>query len=543
MLSLITWAQPGNLKNTAKSMFNITTYDAQGAICTVAKGVFTSTDGKAIAPWSALAHAQHATITTIDGATYNVQSIIGISELYDVCHITTTATATTPVTFATSPATKGQQLWLLGIQGKKYIATPYVVDRAEPFMEHYTYYVFEYNAASATIGQPLINDKGQVAALYQQSSSSLYGKGVDASFAASLMAQPFDINNSAYAHTSLRLAIPANRKDAQLMSMLAASLPDTTKQAGYISDYIAAFPTEVDGYATSAMIHLSANRFAAADYTMQQCLKHATDKAEAHSEYARIMQQKLLYNADTTYNAWTLDRALDEATTAVKINALPSYRHRQAQLLYAKGCYRQALDILDNLLSGSLHTSEVFYEAAQCHTMLGNSSDIIVALLDSAVTACHQPLSAIDAPYILARGRLHHDMGNYRLALVDYNRYDTLMQGRADAQFYYTRYLCETKLHQWQQAINDIAHAAWLQPGNDAMLAELASLQLRVGKHADAITTAEMCLKANANNTDAIIIKGIALIFGKHKAEGMALLEQAKKLGDTRADDYIKKYK
>ena len=100
MLSLITWAQPGNLKNTAKSMFNITTYDAQGAICTVAKGVFTSTDGKAIAPWSALAHAQHATITTIDGATYNVQSIIGISELYDVCHITTTATATTPVSIS-----------------------------------------------------------------------------------------------------------------------------------------------------------------------------------------------------------------------------------------------------------------------------------------------------------------------------------------------------------------------------------------------------------------------------------------------------------
>ena len=38
------------------------------------------------------------------------------------------------------------------------------------------------------------------------------------------------------------------------------------------------------------------------------------------------------------------------------------------------------------------------------------------------------------------------------------------MAGRANDAFYYARYQCEMKVKQYQQALNDIAHAAFINP-------------------------------------------------------------------------------
>ena len=133
--------------------------------------------------------------------------------------------------------------------------------------------------------------------------------------------------------------------------------------------------------------------------------------------------------------------------------------------------------------------------------------------------------------------------GQYRLALKDYNAYDTLMLGRANATFYYIRYQCEMKVHQYKQALNDIAHAALLSPEQPLYIAELASLQLRVNQYEDAIKTADLCLKYAPDNSDSYIIKGLALIQLKKTAEGLEALQKAKELGDSRADELIKKYK
>ena len=165
-------------------------------------------------------------------------------------------------------------------------------------------------------------------------------------------------------------------------------------------------------------------------------------------------------------------------------------------------------------------------------------------LLDSCVARCPQPLTTISAPYILTRGHLRDAMKDYRGALADYNTYDTLMLGRASADFYYTRYTCEVNLRQYQQALNDIAHAAVVaQPDmRPPYLAELASLQLRVNKLEDAVKTADLCLNLDQKSTDALVIKGVALNALKRKAEAIECLKKAAELGDKRGDEYIKKY-
>ena len=134
-------------------------------------------------------------------------------------------------------------------------------------------------------------------------------------------------------------------------------------------------------------------------------------------------------------------------------------------------------------------------------------------------------------------------MKQYRAALKDYNQYDTLMLGRATADFYEARYKVEIQVHQFQQALNDIAHAIYLNPQEPLYLAEMASLELRVSRFEEAVQTADLCLKLDPKAADAYLIKGLALIELKKKDEGIAALQKAQELGDSRAEAYIKKYK
>ena len=328
------------------------------------------------------------------------------------------------------------------------------------------------------------------------------------------------------------------------MVMFAADKGDSAKYAGYIADYISQFPYDVDGYSMDALRRVNYGDYDGADKQMQTALKQVTNKAEAHSEYSRVMYQKLIFSNDSLYKPWTFDRAYVEAEKAYKLDPQPAYKHRMAQILYSKAEYQKAYELFEELTKSSISNSEVFFEAAQCKTQLGASNEEIIVLLDSAVARCPQPYTTVSAPYILTRGQLRDAMKNYRGALADYNTYDTIMVGRASADFYYTRYKCEVNLRQYQQALNDIAHAAFVAHPDmrPVYLAELASLQLRVNRFEDAIRTADLCLSVDNSSTDALVIKGVALNAIKRKAESAECFKKAAELGDKRGDEYLKKY-
>ena len=163
-----------------------------------------------------------------------------------------------------------------------------------------------------------------------------------------------------------------------------------------------------------------------------------------------------------------------------------------------------------------------------------------MALLDSAVNV--QP-GAISAPFVLARGRLYDADGQSRKAFKDYLLYDSLMNYNVQSdEFYYIKYRCESKIRQFQLALNDIAHAIILNRREPVYYAEMASLQLRVNKPDDAIKTCDMALQLSDKYADIYIIKGIALCETDKKAEGIEALQKAKELGDDRAEGLIEKY-
>lgn len=531
----------GDLK---KALFLLTTYNADGSVRTAdTYGVFTSATGEAIGPWSPLSGAASATVTDANGKTYPVETILGANELYDVCRFRVDA-KTTPVAIASSQASSGATLFLVVPNGKKAETVETRLSRVETFMDKYAYYVFPSVEQSCSAGLPFVNAAGQLVGLLQKSGTSDDLHATDANFYMAQSVTGLSVSDPVYRQTGIRLEMPKDKKDALILLMMAGDQSDAAKYSRYVEDFIRIFPTEIDGYSARAQQKVVAGDFAGADEDMQTALRQAHDKAEAHAEYARVMYQKLVYNPDTLYKAWTFDRAIEEAREAYRLSPVPAYRHREAQITFSKGDYQGALDLFTSLTTTPLRQNgEVFFEAAQCKSQLKAPQSEVIALLDSAIYACPQPLTAIAAPYVLARGGEYDKAGEYRKALSDYNVYDTLMVGRASAEFYYTRYRCELQVKQYQQALEDIAHAAVVSGRDPFYVVEMASLQLRFNRYEEAIQAADICLERAPESTDAFIIKGLALIQSQKKEEGMQCLQRAKDLGDDRAQGLMEKYK
>ena len=534
--------QSKQVKKAAASIFSLTTFKTDGTLLASTNGVFINDNGEAISAFYPFVGADSAVVIDTNGNALPVDVIIGANELYDVCKFKVNG-KTTPIKIASTPSMTGEKVWMLGYSIKNQEAKQVPIQKTELFMDKYTYYIFSSETPENMEGCPFVNAKGELIGILQHANHSEGTHAVDAHFM-----KDMQINNGlsladpVLRQTTIRTQLPAKEEDA-LVTLMMASEQNKKNYLKYIQDFKRSFPHAVDGYAAQARQYANKKEFAKAATEMETAIQNVHKKDAAHAEYAKIIFHQQLFQPDSTYLAWSLDKALAEAQKAYEINPLPAYLHQQAQIIYSKGNYQKAYDMFIALTKTNLRSGELFYEAAQAKAQLKANQAEILSLLDSAVAACPQPLTPIAAPFVLARGAAYDQAGDYKKAIMDYNRYDTLMLGRANHEFYYTRFNCNVKLRRYQQALNDIAHAAVLNRQEPTYLAEMASLQLKVNYIDDALKTAELCIGIAPNYPDIYLIKGLALIQKKQKKLGIEAFEKAKQLGDKRAQDYIDKYK
>lgn len=534
--------QSKQVKKAAASIFSLTTFKTDGTLLASTNGVFISDNGEAISAFYPFVGADSAVVIDTNGNALPVDVIIGANELYDVCKFKVNG-KTTPIKIASTPSMDGEKVWMLGYSIKNQKAKQVPIQKTELFMDKYTYYIFSSETPENMEGCPFVNAKGELIGILQHANHSEGTHAVDAHFM-----KDMQINNGlsladpVLRQTTIRTQLPAKEEDA-LVTLMMASEQNKKNYLKYIQDFKRSFPHAVDGYAAQARQYANKKEFAKAATEMETAIQNVHKKDAAHAEYAKIIFHQQLFQPDSTYLAWSLDKALAEAQKAYEINPLPAYQHQQAQIIYSKGNYQKAYDMFLALTKTNLRSGELFYEAAQAKAQLKANQAEILSLLDSAVAACPQPLTPIAAPFVLARGAAYDQAGDYKKAIMDYNRYDTLMLGRANHEFYYTRFNCNVKLRRYQQALNDIAHAAVLNRQEPTYLAEMASLQLKVNYIDDALKTTELCIGIAPNYPDIYLIKGLALIQKKQKKLGIEAFEKAKQLGDKRAQDYIDKYK
>lgn len=537
-------AQPGPVKKASQSVFTLTTFDADGNIIGSSRGVFAGKNGEAIAMWHIFDGAQKATVVDAKGKVHEVDAMLGMSELYDICLFRVKDNNTVSLPFVATD-TPESAVYMMEYDIKKPSAKKLTPQSTEKFMTTNNYYLFNDNDVSNTdLGCPIVNERGQLVGIMQRHKNGGQAFSADARLISTFTRNGLSINDKSMRATGIRTALPDDEQQATLMLMIAGQQADSIKYDAYVNEFIEKFPTSTEGYKAQATRYAAQMKWSLADNAYSQEVKRAAKKDEAYYDYAMAVYRMAAYRVDTTFTTWNLDRAMALAQEADKVNPLPIYKHLQAQIIYAKGEYQKALDIFTELQKTDMgKNGEIYYESAQCKTQLKAPNEEIIALLDMAVNA---QSGLVSAPYVLARGRYYDNAGEYRKAFKDYIVYDSLMNNRATHDFYYTKFKCETKIRQYQLALNDIAHAIVLNRTEPTYYAEMASLQLQLNQLEDAVRTTNLALQLTDQYSDLYIIKGIALCELKDaskKSEGIEALQKAQTLGDERAANLIAKYK
>lgn len=542
LLPFKAFAQSVNMTKVASRIFTLTTFNADGSIHGSTHGVFTGTQGEAIAPWHVFEGAVRATVIDNKGQQSDVDAIIGASEMYDLCRFRVKGTRLPAGLTMNAQDNPANPIFLVSFSTKKVDSHKVVPVRTEKFMNTYNYYVFnDVDVSSTDLGCPIVNGAGQLLGVMQRPQDGGQAFSADARLTTSFSTNGLSLADPTLKTTGIRPALPTDEQQATLMLVLAAEQTDSTNYETYIHEYISRFPTATTGYITLANWYERYNKFNLADATLKTETQKAAKKDEAYYDYAKTVYHAAIARVDTLYPSWTFQRATELAQQSEKINPLPIYKHLQAQILYATGNYDQALEAFTALQRTDLgKNGEVYFEAAQCKTQLKAPTTEIISLLDKAVSV---QSGSPSAPYVLARARVYDLSGDYRKAFNDYLAYDSLVNFQGTDDFYYSKFKCEMKLRQYQLALNDIAHAIVLNRTAPTYYAEMASLQLKVGKYEDAVKTCDLALQLTQQYSDLYIIKGIALCELKKNEEGINALTSAQQLGDSRAEGLIKKYK
>ena len=537
-------AQPDKwVKKASKAVFTLKTFNADGSLIGSGNGFFITADGVAVSSYTPFRGAAKAVVIDAMGKEYEVKSIIGANDVYDIAKFRVDATKCQ--TLRTAPAAvENTSLWLLPYNAKNaYSCTAAKVKSVQKVQNDYDYYTLEATAPENTVGCPYLNANGEVVGIQQQSSSddNTTQYAVGAAFATGQKMTGLSLNDPALKATSIKKDLPDELDQAILTLYLASTLGDAQSFVGLVDDFIAKFPQAPDGYSYKAQIMAAQDNYPEADKYMKLAIDNATDKAEALYNYAKMMYQNLIYFYDSASHAWSYEQALEQAEQAVALDPQLPYLTQKAQLLFACKRYADSYAAFQDVIGKGGRTAECFYGAARCKEQL-NDTTACLALLDSAVATFSKPYLKEAAPYIYARAQALAESGKYRLAVNDYNEYENLMISQVNSEFYYIRSQVEAKARLFQQALNDLDKAIDKSPDILLYRSEKASLQIRVHLLDQAIETASECIRLFPDASDGYLFLGLAQCLKGDKVQGVGNLLKAKDLGDAQADTLIEKY-
>ena len=142
---------------------------------------------------------------------------------------------------------------------------------------------------------------------------------------------------------------------------------------------------------------------------------------------------------------------------------------------------------------------------------------------------------------MLERAQALMKVGKARNAMLDYDAYYDAVKGNVNDVFYYYREQAALKARQYQRALDDLAKAIELNPKDLTYRAELAVVNIRVGRNEEAVKILKEALEIDPKYAEAYRLIGIAQIQMKQKAAACESFAKAKELGDPNVDVLIEK--
>lgn len=539
-----TWAQaPSWTKKATKSVFTLKTFNDEGTLVGSVNGFFVGSDGEALSCFTPFKGATRALVVDANGKEYAVSCMLGANDTYDVARFRVDATKTQPLDLAPGMAAAETKVWLLPCRETKNLPQGSIT-KTETVQEEYGYYTVAIAMPEGTAGAPLMDEEGLVIGIMQQPYKT-DGEGVayavSARFADSLRITGLSINDPALRSTKIKKDLPDDIAQAQLTLFVASAQMDSTAYAALIDEFIAKFPKSHEGYIARAQLAADVDRYELADRDMAEALRVTGQADDVHYTYSQLIYQKMMQRPLPAYEPWTFDRALAEAQQAYAVNPLPVYRHQQAIVMYAMKNYNEAFQVYEELFTSPLRSPDIFYEAALCKVMAGDTIAQL-ALLDSCMAQFSKPYLKEAAPYLFASAQARIEAKRYREAIAMLDDYEQLMAAQVNDRFYYIRFQAEVSGRLFQQALNDITKAIAKAPDSDLYYAEKASLQVRVGQYDEAIETAKECISIAPDHSDGYLFLGLSQCLKGDKEEGSKNLRKALELGDPQAEGLIEKY-
>ena len=196
-----------------------------------------------------------------------------------------------------------------------------------------------------------------------------------------------------------------------------------------------------------------------------------------------------------------LQRAMQLIEEAIKLRPLPLYVQTQGDLYFGMKDYAKAYECYDRVNHSELRSAESLFSAARTKQVMG-ANDEALALMDSTVAFFGPLLTEKAAPYVFQRAQMKASIGKYREAVADYNEYERLVLGKANAEFFFIREQAEMQCRLYQQALDDIEKAVEMDPKQVAYIIEQVALYTRFSQFDKAVEAARRGIELAPDNAD-----------------------------------------
>ena len=555
-LSLCFWIQwgmaqtPKWVEKAKRAVFSVVTYDKDDKILNTGNGFFVSEDGIAVSDYALFKGAQRAVIIDTEGRQMPVLNIMGADDMYDVVkfRVDITDKKVNSLTLATAPPAAESEIYLLPYSTQKDRSCTFGhVKSIDKMVGNYFYYTLQLRLKEKMVSCPLVTAEGSVFGLAQKSSgqdTTTVCYAADVRYAMDQKISALSYTDFALKDIGIKKALPDTEEQALVFLYMASAQLPSDKYAEVLNDFVEQYPNSADGYMRRAVNRASmsdAVSMQLVEADMDRALELAQDKAGIRFERAKLIYNYVLNNSEKTYDNWTLDKALEEIREAVVLQPLPVYIQLEGDILFSKQDYASALSCYEQVNRSSLASPASFFRTAQTKEMMQAPVEEIVALLDSCVSRCPMPYTDATAPYLLARAQALLNAGQARRSMLDYDAYFKAVDGKVNDSFYYYREQASLQAHQYQRALDDLAKAIELNPKELLYRAELAVVNIRVGRSEEAVKVLQEALQIDPSYSEAYRLMGLAYIYLKKKNEACEALAKAKELGNENVDDLIEK--
>lgn len=544
---------PKWVEKAKRAVFSVVTYDKNDKMLNTGNGFFVSEDGLALSDYTLFKGAERAVVITSEGKQMPVSLILGANDMYDVIKFRVAITekkVPALIVAKTAPAV-GADAWMLPYSTQKSIAcVTGKVKEVSKVAGEYHYYTLGMQMKDKMVSCPVMNAEGQVFGIAQKSSgidtvTTCYAAG--AAFAMSQKISALSLGDAALKKIGIRKGLPETEDQALVYLFMASSSLSGDDYEKLLDDFIRQFPVNADGYLRRANYYAAKGKDDQAWYDkavadFNQALKVAQKKDDVYYNIGKLMYAYQLSKPEKTYKDWTYDTALQNVRQAIAIDPLPIYIQMEGDILFAQQDYAGALAAYEKVNASNIASPATFFSAAKTKELAKGDPKEVVALMDSCIARCPQPITADFAPYLLERAQMNMNAGQPRNAMLDYDAYHTAVKGEVNDVFYYYREQAALKARQFQRALDDIVKAIEMNPTDLTYQAEHAVVNLRVGRYEEAIQILDNILKADPKYAEAYRLLGLCQIQLKKTDEACGNFKKAKELGDPNVDELITKY-